>query len=419
MKLKFYGSGKEVGRSCIQLSTEGKNFLLDAGIKMGHAIEHPLMPDLNLIDAVFISHAHLDHTGALPYFNFNGLTAPIFSTMATKDITQLLLQDSYKIALHSGTLDYDENNMHAVMSLFEHRNLRARYEYDHKIRYEFFDAGHIPGSSSILFEAEGKKLLYTGDINTQATRLLNAADTNYGHVDVMICESTYGDKNHEPRIITEKRFINKVNETTHFGSCLIPAFAVGRAQEIMLILSNNDIFVPAYLDGMADAATNTFLRDSQSLRNARELSLSKRKVETVHNFGERKEVEHNKSIIIATSGMLTGGPVIEYLKAMSDKKENSILLTGYQAEETNGRLLLEQHRLQLDNIMKNVKCYVEQFDFSAHAGMQELHEFIKKVNPKKLILNHGDPDAIKSLALFASEQGIEVIVPNNGDELEL
>ncbi len=395
MKLKFFGSGKEVGRSCIQLSIDGKNFLLDAGIKLGKFVEYPLMPDLEKIDAVFISHAHLDHTGALPYFNFSGLSAPIFATSMTKEITKLLLADSYKIALHSGTLNYDESNVHNVLGMFEHRNLQAKYEFKEKIKYEFFDAGHIPGSSSIIFEGEKKRLLYTGDINTLATRLLNPANTDYGHVDVMICESTYGDRAHEGRNVTEKRFIDKVNETTHAGSCLIPAFAVGRAQEIMLLLSSADLLVPTFLDGMANTATDVFLHDSMFLKNARELSLAKRKVEVVDNMEERKYAQHNTSIIIATSGMLNGGPVMSYLKGIVHEKNAAILLTGYQGEETNGRLLLEQHNVEIDGWVTNAKCYVEQFDFSAHAGMAELHELIKKVRPKKLILNHGDPMAIK------------------------
>jgi putative mRNA 3-end processing factor len=418
MKIRFLGSAKEVGRSCIQISSKDQTMLLDCGVKLGLSTEYPIEPNLEKIDAVFISHAHLDHTGALPLFNKKGLNAKIFATEATKNITELLLKDAYKIALHENTAMYREENIKNIMNLFETKNLNAEYSSG-KMKFKFFDAGHIPGSTSILFEIEGKKILYTGDINTKETRLLNAADTNYGRVDVMICEGTYGDKNHENRFETEKKFIAEIKKTVERGFCLIPCFAVGRAQEIALVLSNEDFSVPIHIDGMADKATSVFFRVPWSLKNSKELSEAAKKIEIVGSFEERKEAEHQCGIVIATSGMLNGGPVMDYLKHFLPEKNNSVLLTGYQADNTNGKMLLEKRQVEIDGNIMRAKCHVEKFDFSAHAGMNELHELIKKINPKKLILNHGESLSLKSLSLFAQENGIETIIPENGSEIEL
>lgn len=421
MKIKFFGSGNEVGRSCILLNLKNKTFLLDAGIKLGHGVEYPIGPDEKLlkeIDSVFISHAHLDHTGALPHFNMQGLNCPILGTFGTRDLTLLLLKDAYKISLHDKKETYTEDNVRNVMNLFQIKNLKTKYEFE-GISYEFFDAGHIPGSASIVFEADHKRILYTGDINTTETRLLNPANTNYGHIDVMICESTYGNKNHEDRVETEKEFISEIKQTTKHGSVLIPAFAVGRAQEIALILGDFEFDVPVFLDGMAHTATDFILKNPSTLKDAEALRRALRRVTPIDNFHDRKEAEKDQAIIITTSGMLNGGPVMEYLRNTLNKRENAILLTGYQAEETNGRLLMMQHKVDLDGLLREVKCKSNQFDFSAHSGMNELQDLIRKVHPKKLILNHGDDLPINALAEFARSIGIEVFTPKNGDEINI
>ena len=207
MKLAFHGAAKEVGRSCIELQTQGDRYLLDAGIKFkegGFAYPERIinLPD---IDGLFISHAHLDHTGALPFFEHYKIICPIYCTKLTYGITKILLKDSYKIArirhLHPA---YTKTDLRRVQK--DVRFVKYDKNYKHrKIRFTFKNAGHIPGSAMILIEAEGKKILYTGDTKLITTDLMKGPDLEqYKDIDVLIMESTYGDRGLPDRKATEE-----------------------------------------------------------------------------------------------------------------------------------------------------------------------------------------------------------------------
>jgi len=271
MKLTFHGAAQEVGRSCIEVETErSTRILLDAGLKLTTDLnEFPVgMTNLSEIDAVLLSHAHLDHTGALPLLDHQGLYCPVYSTAMTKKLTKLLLEDAYKIGkLKHEQLGYFEEDIQKILNCVK----RIKQRESGKIldvNFTFYSAGHIPGSSSILVHADEKTLLYTGDINLAESQLMNGADISFGKVDVLITESTYGDREHPPRKKVEKEFLDKVSETIgKGGSVLIPCFAVGRAQEIMLLLSELNLRVPIYLDGMAKKVTRLILQEPQSIKD--------------------------------------------------------------------------------------------------------------------------------------------------------
>jgi len=429
MKLTIRGAASEVGRSCIEVQTRKTNVLLDCGIKLGDGgTELPLLPtNTHELDGVFISHAHLDHTGALPALEHHGYKGPIFATRMTKALSQILLKDSLKIGrLNHQEMDYDEFDVKDVLKFMKRIKLNESGSLK-DIDYKFFDAGHIPGSSSILLAANNKKLLYSGDVNYYDTKLMKKADTDYymeqhqGPLTGMIVEATYGDREHPDREREERRFLAQVLEGIQHGSVIIPVFAVGRAQEILLVLLDqiNKINCPIYLDGMSKDITKLFLRYPETIRDPKKLEKIVSTIKFVTSSEMRRKISKQRAIFVTTSGMLTGGPVLQYLRKNHSDAKASILLTGYQAEHTNGDMLLKQQQVYIDGWRTKVKCKVAKFDFSAHSGLFGLKQMIKDANPETLILNHGDPSAIKHLGDWAQAVDFTVKIPKLGDIIKL
>ncbi len=422
MIITFHGAAREVGRSCVEVKGKDIKVIIDAGIKITkNGNEYPIEFDVKDVDAAFVSHAHLDHTGSLPLFNSKGMNCPIFTTRETKDIARILLKDSLHIELMNGEYPhYDESNIAKVLGNMRRTEYREEYHFK-GMRYKLFDAGHIPGSASVLLDIDGKTLLYTGDIKTTDSELLYRADTNYGErIDVMITESTYGDREHPDREKEKDLFLKYIKDGIKTGgSVIIPVFGVGRAQEILLMLHDLDLDVPIFLDGMAKKVTDLFINSPKFLRDVKEMKQAIRDVEYAKGNHMRERVVKDQGIFVTTSGMMSGGPVMSYMKHLWNDSRTSILLTGYQAEGTNGRLLLESGKFNLDGQIVRVKGKVRKFDFSAHSGLAQLSELIKKVNPKILLINHGDPVAEDKLAIVARKMGIEVHTPNLGDSFEI
>lgn len=414
MRITFRGAAQQVGRSCVDIESRQGRFLLDCGIAISE--QGPIYPEklenLRKIKGVFLSHAHLDHSGALSLEEHRGLRCPVFCTQETKELAYMLLKDSHKIDMHSHFMvEYDEKDIERVMK--QCRIVKYGQENNHSgVQFTYHDACHIPGSSSILLELEGKKILYTGDINNTETRLLRSNLALPRDVDIMITECTYGDRNHPPRKKTEKRFLDAVQQTiANKGSVLVPAFAVGRAQELLLLLQDLNLDVPIYLDGMAVTVTRNFLRYNNFIKDKEALSDAFGNTFLIKNYKHRKDAVRQQGIFVTTSGMLTGGPVMSYLKSFAKRKNDSILLTGYQAEGTNGRMLIDSGSVIVDGFKLNIKCNYQKFDFSAHIGLRQLQSEIKKVNPEKLILNHGDPPSIANMKLWAKSQGFKTFAP--------
>ena len=427
MKIQFLGYAQEVGRSCIVINDW---ILLDAGLKIGkQEAEYPEDFSEKDIKAVFLSHAHLDHTGALPLLNHLGLRCVIYATKMTRAITKILLADSIHIAELQGTHPaYTEENINNILSYFNYANYNREYEEKSiSLKYKFLDAGHIPGSASILidFEDKGgqrKKVLYTGDINAIGSNLLDGLNyhkkniAELKNVDAMICESTYGGRNHPNRIEQEKEFLSLIQGTVdNGGSVLIPAFAVGRSQEIVMMLSKRNFKVPIYLDGMGKKVTNLFLKEHKFLRDGNALRKAVEKVELIKDYKHRKRIIDEQAIIVTTSGMMDGGPVMDFIKHIYNDEKNAVLLTGYQAEGSNGRRLLENGTVDVDGEILNVKAFVKKFDFSAHSGQKELLEMIKAIQPKHLIFNHGDPEEMEVLVKLAEKITKNIHVPVLGE----
>ena len=405
----MHGAAKEVGKSCIEISTEKKRYLLDAGVKfIQHGVEYPKELDkIYDLDGLFLSHAHLDHSGALPMLEHKNMNCPIYTTHLTWEITNMLLEDSYHLEklkhIHPA---YDHRDIQKVKSDLRFITYDKEYTtHDSKIKFQNLNAGHIPGSASILMNIEGMNVLYTGDINTEDTNLMVPSELPQltTPIDIMITENTYGDRRHPNREDSEQGLIDSIHTCIRDGgSALVPVFSVGRSQEILMILDKLDKNIPIYLDGMPRKLTEKVLRsDDKYIDNKAVLERVFKRAILVENPRERLHIAKKKGIVIvSSSGMIQGGPVVSYCDIFIHNRENYVLLTGYQANGTNGRSMFEDHMFYKDHKRYPVKCHVRKFDFSAHYGQTRIHKLIEKINPKHLILQHGDSGAIDAVAAW-------------------
>jgi putative mRNA 3-end processing factor len=282
---------------------------------------------------------------------------------------------------------------------------------------KIFPAYHIPGSASIHLRGN-KSLLFTGDINLARTYLLDYKKVDYPKTDILMMETTYFDEDHPDRKKEEQRFIEKIKEY-HGGTILLPSFAVGRAQEILLMLKANGIKQEIYLDGMGQKAADIILYHKEELRDPKCLKEAMSKVHFVRTKKQREEIVKKGGIIITTSGMLSGGPICYYLKQVKDETDACLLLTGYQAENTPGHGLLKTGYFEnQDDGRYKVNLEVMKFGFSGHAGKTELLSLIKHVKPKTVICVHGDGTK-KFSEEIRDDLKIESHAPRNGDVLEV
>jgi len=285
---------------------------------------------------------------------------------------------------------------------------------------EVIAAGHVPGSCCFVLDFGKKRVLYTSDFNTAQTRLLNGAKiSDFRDVDVALIESTYSSRDHPPRAETEKNFIQKVKETVdNDGIALVPAFAVGRAAEVLMVLHSARPDFPIFIDGMAKAATSIALRYPELLRDPQALHDAAEHATVIDNDEDRVKALKQPCAIITTSGMLEGGPIVWYIKRLYSKPECSLNFTGFQAPKTAGRYLQDTGRFVTEGFDLAVKMPMNKFDFSAHAGRTQLLDFVQDLKPEKVICMHGD-----YCERFATElRGrfkVDAIAPKVGDILDI
>lgn len=409
IKLSFLGGAGEVGRSAIILDNGIERFLLDYGIEVQHSML-PILPDVD-INAILITHAHLDHSAMMPELYKRGYSGYVYATKPTFDLCSLLLPDLLKVQKKKGLSE---------IYLDKHINMAFRkrkiVENDSWVdigtsTLKFIHAGHIPGSSSILIESKNKRVLYTGDIKFIDTKLMKGAKINE-KCDILISEATYAYIDHPNRKELENKLKNIVSETVlNGGICLIASFAVGRAQEMAIILKN--IGVPVFIDGMAIDATQLTLKNPESVRNVKELQDAISRAGKIKNVYERRNVLKDACVIITTSGMLNGGPVSFYMRELIKNERCTLILTGYQVEGTVGRKLLDTGVYEINGIDIKPKMRIEFLDFSAHTDRTHLLKFYKKISPEKILLVHTDHG--KEFKEEVKEEGFDVDSPKNGD----
>lgn len=409
-KIIFNGALSTVGCSSALIDTGTERILLDHGTKVQEIPPKFPLPVAGQPDAILASHCHLDHIGALPIFFTNGNSCPVYSINVTRPLAELLLLDSIKISREEGiNLPFTKGD---VKETIEHFNL-IKYRQNFKInrtKATCFDAGHIPGSMMPFLDFGGKTLLYTGDINTMGTRLLKKADLELPRVDYLITESTYADRDHPDRKSQEKELVQIINDTLAVdGICLIAGFAVGRIDEILLMLDSRGIDYPVFIDGMAKKAITIINQHRSLLKETNALDKALGKVKYVVDEKMRKKIIKQPCVILTTSGMLSGGPIVWYLKKLYDKRDCSLILTSYQVENTPGKILLETGKFITEELNLELKMFVRRLDFSSHSGRTELFNFVEKLNPREVFCVHGDHT--EEFAEELNEKGFKAVAP--------
>lgn len=410
MDLQFLGGAGEVGRSAIVVNDR---LLLDYGSLTATPPQYPVGDVAP--DAVVVSHGHLDHVGAIPAL-LSGTNRPeIHWTPPTARLAAVLARDT--LNLHGGTLacPFTETDVMRMSEVDRRHGYGESFEAaGHEVT--FFNAGHIPGSAHVLVDDGETRLLYTGDFHTDDTRLLSGT-TDRPDADVVLCESTYADTTHEDRKSVESRFAQQVKSTIwEGGSVVVPAFAIGRTQEVLMVCAAHDI--DCYVDGMGVEVLSIVRDHPEFLRDPDALAHAKRHARIVTGRdGQRKRIANGNNVIVTTAGMLSGGPAMTYIPEISTHPKHRIALTGYQVEGTPGRELLETGRCELNGTIQPVSAQVDLFDFSAHADRDGLRSFLASYEDATVLVNHGD--STDRFAETLRVDGYDARAPSIGDRMRV
>lgn len=447
------GGVKQVGRSCFIVVTPESKVMLDCGINPGEMSGLDAYPrldwfnfDLDELDAVVISHAHIDHQGFLPTLFKYGYRGPVYCTEPTLPLMTLLQNDSVKIAKSNGTyIPYETRDVNEVIK----RTITLPYgkptDISPDITITLNNAGHIMGSATVHLNISGAhNILYSGDYKYARTQLLDSAVSMYPRVETLITESTYGNSTDimPDQQLVYKTFAESINKTlTEGGKALIPVPAVGRAQEIMLVMAKEMhdgrlIESPIYIEGMISEASAIHMSYAHYLGSEVRKSVSQgvnpflSEYFTVISGGKRDEVlnDENPAIVMATSGMLEGGPSVEYFKELAPNPKNKIIFVSYQINGTLGRRVLDGTMSQVSMMDRSgkvkvvpVRCETQKIDgFSGHSDFNQILGFVAKVKPKRVLVNHGERTKSENTAsAIYSRLKIRSGVPDNREVVRL
>jgi len=449
MKITFLGGADEVGASCTLIDIDGLRLLVDVGIRISarssRGIANSQLPDLQPItevggpDYILVTHAHTDHTGALPMVVEQYPHVPVLMTRPTFALTRTLQQDAQRIMKsrqeEEGELPlFDEVSVQRLMDAVQLVEFNQPIKLGENAQVTYHVSGHIAGAGLLVIESTRGTLVMSGDVSKSAQRTVKSIEVPRIKADALVLESTYGGRLHANRRGEEIRLIEMLKRITdRGGKVLIPAFALGRAQEVLqIVLAYRDQFnLPVYADGMVRSVCNAYhqfsdLLPEPTVRAAREEHLFWRKgVQAVRNAQHRQEIATSAgpAVIVASSGMLTGGASVYYAKHFVGDERNAILLTGYQDEEAPGRFLQrimrerdkgETPTLNLDGKAVEVRCEIDTYSLSAHADEAELVAIAQALKASEVLLVHGDESARHSLATALRQRQIAVTTPRIG-----
>jgi len=448
------GGVKQVGRSCFIVVTPESKVMLDCGINPGESRGLDAYPRLDWfnfslsdLDAVVISHAHIDHQGFLPSLYKYGYSGPIYCTEPTLPLMTLLQMDSIKISKSNGTyLTYEGRDVNEAIKHCITLPYGKPTDISPDITITLNNAGHIMGSATVHLNISGAhNILYSGDYKYAKTQLLDSALSIYPRVETLITESTYGSSTDimPDQSVVYATFTQSINKTlTEGGKVLIPVPAVGRAQEIMLVIDKEMregrlIESPIYIEGMISEASAIHMSYAHYLGYDVRRSVSQginpfesEYFTQVNGLSRRDELLNDESpaIIMATSGMLEGGPSVEYFKEIAPSPKNKIMFVSYQINGTLGRRVIDGTMTEVSMLDKSgkvkvvpVRCQTHKIDgFSGHSDFNQILNFVSRIKPKRVLVNHGEKSKSENIASAVYHRlKIRSSVPDNREIIKL
>lgn len=451
VRITALGSFEEIGRSAILLQTKTSRVLLDFGAGMNHSARFPYIdaPEFSLddLDAVILSHAHTDHCGMIPMLYELGYRGPVYMTEPTRDLSTLLQLDYIDVSKNIGEVaPYTSKGIKEALRHTVTLNYGEVFDITPDMRLTFFNAGHILGSASVhIHIGQGfHNFVYTGDIKFGPSKLLEPAFVNYSRVESMLIESTYGGKEDvlPSRKEADEKLMDIILKTAERkGKVLIPVFAVGRSQEVMMTIAeykrrNPDFNIPVYLDGMIYEVTAIHTTYPEYMSPYMQKMILREEYNPfgeeifipIKSSGDRRNVIDNPEpcVILSTSGMMNGGPVLEYFKELASDKKNTLVFIGYQAQGTLGSKIqkgIAEVSLPYDGNGVKVEMEVVTVEgFSGHSDRRQLLAYLNnlKSKPKHLIINHGEPKKSADLADAARKFfNMNVSLPKNLESVRL
>jgi metallo-beta-lactamase family protein len=459
-RLTFWGAAGQVTGSMHLLEAAGARILLDAGLFQGHRAEtHRLnaqLPfDARRIDAIVLSHAHIDHSGRLPLLVKEGFHGPVYATPASRDLSAVMLADSahiqekdHQFLQRRGQVGEESEPLYSLRDAIAVQDLMVGVPYRRvfhvrkHLALDFLDAGHILGSATVdlrVSEGGNHRLVFSGDVGRSGLPIVRDPEPPSGPIDTLVVEATYADRQHESFDQAEARLAAAVQRTaSRGGKLLIPAFAVGRAQE--LIYSLHRLYraghipqIPIYLDSPLAVDITTVFRMHPEVFDRTERFIETTNelfdfplLQYVREVAESKALNTNNgpAVIIAASGMVESGRILHHLAHGIGDHRNLVLFVGFQAEHTLGRRIESgQERVRILGQEYDRRAEVESISgYSAHADRGELRAWVRRLGGpiRRAFVVHGEPPALEAMATILQEEGVrDVRIPKHGESFEL
>jgi putative mRNA 3-end processing factor len=418
VQVGFLGGAREVGRIGITVKSAKTQVVLDYGVMLDHEPGFPMHVPPKEVDAVILTHSHLDHSGAIPIFYIND-KKPLITNKLNLELTSILIQDF--IHLSSYYLPFEYLELKTMMRNNHHLDFGVQEDVGN-MKVSLHNAGHTPGSAQVLVETEGKRILYTGDFNLEDSKMLSGATMNYGDLDAVVIESTYANQDHTERGELERSFVEACTEVVEKGgTVLVPAFGVGRAQEMACILAANHFDYPIVLDGMAREASRIIMNYKEFLKDPKLFMNAMHSADWVDGWRDRRRAAKDPGVIISPAGMLKGGPAAFYISKVGKKAGNAVFLVSYQIPGTPGKELLDKGVCTIDGKVQKIKAQYRHFDFSSHCGASKLKEALTRLGGKpKVFVVHGAEGNCELFADWAkTELGLNAVAPHTGETYQI
>lgn len=430
IQIQFFGAAGTVTGSCSTVTCGSKRILIDCGVAQDKDCtkKKPFAFDPKTIDAVILTHAHLDHCGLVPVLFQQGYNGPVIAHYATGELAPILWQDTLSINAYDNCQLYDSAAFQKAVKSISYYDYDEPFNID-DIKITLYDAGHILGSSHVEIEYDGKRVLFSGDIGPKNTPIINEPNFTWRNpFDLVVIESTYGNRTHKSRIDTINEFKDLVRDTIkNRGVLLIPAFAIGRTQEVIyhlnsLVESGEIPPIPVLIDSpMANKVTGIYRKytvcyDDETVEQIEggDKPLDFRGLHHVKSFDESRSLAQLRPpfIIVAGSGMCNSGRIVQHIKNFIRSESTTIMIVGWQGKGTLGRKLADGAKsVKIDGEDYQVKAKIATLNgFSAHADQKELLEWSKAIptgdTNTMWIVNHGEKDASGHLAKLIMSAGL-------------